>query len=91
MGRGVELETICTGETYKSVVTPTFARGASLQDPSGLFNAGLEGNTAVPSIFMRMTGLMKCVEGCHSRRRGTEHVDASHHSPYPLLEETEEA
>jgi hypothetical protein len=36
---------ICTGETYKRVVKLTFARGASLQDPSGLFNASLEGNT----------------------------------------------
>src|SRR5436309_8285541 len=36
---------ICTGETYKSVVKLTFARGASLQDPSGLFNSSLEGNT----------------------------------------------
>lgn len=36
---------ICTGETYKEVVKMTFARGASLPDPSGLFNAGLEGNT----------------------------------------------
>ena len=35
----------CTGETYKSVVKMTFARGASLDDPSGLFNASLEGNT----------------------------------------------
>jgi hypothetical protein len=36
---------ICTGETYKTVVKMTFARGASLEDPSGLFNASLEGNT----------------------------------------------
>ncbi|HTT44052.1 MAG TPA: DUF1801 domain-containing protein [Steroidobacteraceae bacterium] len=36
---------ICTGETYKSVVKMTFARGAALQDPSGLFNSSLEGNT----------------------------------------------
>jgi hypothetical protein len=36
---------ICTGETYKSVVKMTFAKGASLEDPSGLFNASLEGNT----------------------------------------------
>jgi hypothetical protein len=36
---------ICTGETYKSVVKMTFAKGASLKDPSGLFNASLEGNT----------------------------------------------
>jgi len=36
---------ICTGETYKSVVKLTFANGASLEDPSGLFNSSLEGNT----------------------------------------------
>ena len=35
---------ICTGETYKAVVKLTFANGASLQDPSGLFNSSLEGN-----------------------------------------------
>ena len=36
---------ICTCETYKSVVKMTFAKGASLKDPSGLFNSSLEGNT----------------------------------------------
>ena len=36
---------ICTGETYKSVVKMTFAKGAALKDPSRLFNASLEGNT----------------------------------------------
>ena len=36
---------ICTGETYKSVVKVTFAKGAALKDPSGLFNSSLEGNT----------------------------------------------
>src|SRR5450759_873258 len=36
---------ICTGETYKSVVKMTFAKGASLKDPSKLFNSSLEGNT----------------------------------------------
>ena len=35
---------ICTGETYKKVVKMTFAKGASLEDPSGLFNSSLEGN-----------------------------------------------
>jgi hypothetical protein len=35
---------VCTGETYKSVVKLTFAKGAMLEDPSGLFNSGLEGN-----------------------------------------------
>jgi len=36
---------ICTGETYKSVVKMTFAKGAQLKDPSGLFNSSLEGST----------------------------------------------
>src|SRR5438034_4018521 len=36
---------ICTGETYKNVVKMTFAKGASLTDPSGLFNSSLKGNT----------------------------------------------
>ena len=36
---------ICTGETYKTVVKLTFAKGASLKDPSGLFNSSLDGNT----------------------------------------------
>lgn len=35
---------VCTGETYKNVVKMTFAKGASLKDPSGLFNSSLEGN-----------------------------------------------
>ena len=35
---------ICTGETYKSIVKMTFAKGASLDDPSGLFNSSLDGN-----------------------------------------------
>jgi len=36
---------VCTGETYKNVVKMTFARGAALEDPSGLFNSSLAGNT----------------------------------------------
>ena len=36
---------VCTGETYKKAVKMTFARGASLEDPSGLFNSSLDGNT----------------------------------------------
>jgi hypothetical protein len=36
---------LCTGETYKKVVKMTFAKGAFLEDPSGLFNSSLEGNT----------------------------------------------
>ncbi len=41
MERGI----ICTGETYKNVVKMTFAKGASLEDPSKLFNSSMEGNT----------------------------------------------
>ena len=36
---------LCTGETYKNVVKLTFAKGASLKDPAGMFNSSLEGNT----------------------------------------------
>ena len=36
---------LCTGETYKTVVKLTFAKGAALEDPSGLFNSSLDGNT----------------------------------------------
>ena len=36
---------ICTGETYKNLVKMTFAKGATLEDPSGLFNSSLDGNT----------------------------------------------
>ena len=36
---------VCTGETYKTVVKMTFAKGAALKDPSGLFNSSLDGNT----------------------------------------------
>ena len=46
---------ICTGETYKNVVKVTFAKGASLDDPSGLFNSSLEGNTSGPSTSTRAT------------------------------------
>ena len=42
---------ICTGETYKNVVKMTFAKGASLKDPSSLFNSSLEGNTRCAIYF----------------------------------------
>ena len=42
---------ICTGETYKDYVKTTFAKGASVDDPSGLFNSSLEGNTRRASDF----------------------------------------
>ena len=49
---------ICTGETYKAVVKLTFANGAALEDPSGLFNSSLEGNSGARSISMRATRSM---------------------------------
>ena len=49
---------ICTGETYKSVVKFTFAQGASLDDPAGLFNSSLGGNTGAPSTSTRVTRSM---------------------------------
>ena len=44
---------ICTGETYKNDVKMTFAKGASLDDPSGLFNSSLEGTHGEPSTSTR--------------------------------------
>jgi hypothetical protein len=44
---------ICTGETYKAVVNLTFARGAALKDPSGLFNSSLEGNVEARHRYAR--------------------------------------
>src|SRR5688572_19022288 len=51
--------TICTGETYKNVVKMTFAKGASLADASGLFNASLDGNTRRAIDSIRATRSMK--------------------------------
>jgi hypothetical protein len=48
---------ICTGETYKTVVKMTFAKGASLEDPSGLFNASLEGNARRAIDFHQGDGI----------------------------------
>ena len=63
---------ICTGETSKTVVKLTFAKGASLKDPSGLFNSSLEGNTRRAIDFHEGDRSMTSVEGAHSRRRGAE-------------------
>jgi hypothetical protein len=48
---------ICTGETYKNVVKMTFAKGASLEDPSGLFNSSLEGSTRRAIDFREGDGI----------------------------------
>ena len=48
---------ICTGETYKDKVKMTFARGAALHDPSGLFNSSLDGNTRRAIDFREGDGI----------------------------------
>jgi hypothetical protein len=82
---------ICTGETYKDKVKLTFAKGASLEGPSGLFNSSLDGNVrrAIDSHEGDKIDEVG-VEGAHSRRRGAEHVGASGRSPRPLSEATRE-
>ena len=66
---------ICTGETYKSAVKMTFAKGASLEDPSGLFNSSLEGNTRRAIDFHEGDKIdEKALKALFSRRRGAEHL-----------------
>ncbi len=50
---------VCTGETYKNAVKMTFAKGAVLKDPSGLFNSSLDGNVSAPSTSTKATRLMR--------------------------------
>jgi hypothetical protein len=50
---------VCTGETHKNVVKMTFAKGASLKDPSGLFNSSLDGNVRRPSISRKAIPSMR--------------------------------
>jgi hypothetical protein len=51
---------VCTGETYKNVVKMTFAKGAALNDPSGLFNSSLDGNVRLaPSTSTKATRSMR--------------------------------
>jgi hypothetical protein len=69
---------VCTGETYKSVVKMTFARGASLPDPSGLFNSSLEGNTRRAVDFREgdevdeeaLKALIRAAVGLNTRGQG---------------------
>jgi hypothetical protein len=86
---------ICTGETYKAVVKLTFAKGAALEDPSGLFNSSLEGN-ARRAIDIHEGDRIdeKALKALIRARRGTEHVGAScrlrQGAGGPLSEETKE-
>ena len=64
---------ICTGETYKNVVKMTFAKGASLEDPSGLFNSSLEGNARRAIDFHEGDKLdEEALKALDSGRRGLE-------------------
>ena len=66
---------ICTGETYKNVVKMTFAKGASLDDPSGLFNSSLEGNTRRAIDIHEGDEIdEEALKDADPRRRGAEHV-----------------
>ena len=61
---------ICTGEVYKKAVKMTFAKGASLKDPSGLFNSSLEGNTRRAIDFHEGEKIdEKALKALHSRPR----------------------
>ena len=66
---------ICTGETYKSVVKMTFAKGAALKDPSGLFNSSLDGNTRRAIDFHEGDKIdERALKTSRSRRREPEQV-----------------
>src|SRR5271166_3258964 len=63
---------ICTGETYKNVVKLTFAKGALVKDPSGLFNSSLEGNVRrAIDLHEGDEGDGECLRDAHTRRCGT--------------------
>lgn len=64
---------ICTGETYKNVVKVTFAKGASLADPSGLFNSSLDGNTRRAIDFHEHDKIDEKAFKAHPCRGGTKH------------------
>jgi len=63
---------VCTGETYKNVVKMTFAKGAALKDPSGLFNSSLAGNVSRHRHPRRRQGRSGGLERPHPRCRGAQ-------------------
>ena len=68
---------ICTGETYKDIVKMTFAKGAALEDPAGLFNSSLGGNTRRAIDFREDEEIdEEAVEGPRSCRRDPQHVQS---------------
>jgi len=80
---------ICTGETYTNVVKMTFAKGASLQDPSGLFNSSLEGNTRRAIDFHEgdeideraLKALIRAAVALNTSARATARPDRSQKRP----------
>jgi hypothetical protein len=80
---------ICTGETYKNVVKMTFAKGASLEDPSGLFNSSLEGNTRRAIDFhegdkideQALKALVRAAVALNTSVRATARPDGSQKRP----------
>jgi hypothetical protein len=70
---------ICTGETYKKVVKMTFARGASLKDPAGLFNSSLEGNVRRAIDFhegerLKTTALTALIRAAVALNKASRHT-----------------
>jgi len=63
---------ICTGETYKAVVKLTFAKGASLNDPSGLFNSSLEGNTRRAIDVRELKSLIRAAVALNASKRNAK-------------------
>ena len=82
---------ICTGETYKNVVKLTFAKGASLKDPSGLFNSSLEGNTRRAIDFHEGDKIDEKALKALIRAAVALNISVrADRSPRPLSEETKE-
>jgi hypothetical protein len=78
---------VCTGEMYQDKVKLTFAYGAALDDPSGVFNASLDGNTRrAIDLHEGDTIDAKALQDAHSRRNGAEYVESCR-SPRPRAEE----
>jgi hypothetical protein len=71
---------ICTGETYKNIVKMTFAKGAALEDPAGLFNSSLDGNTRRAIDFHEgekinekaLKALVRAAATLNQRKKGTQ-------------------
>ena len=66
------------------MVKLTFAKGAALDDPSGIFNSSLEGSTRRAIDIHESDPIDEGAQGPHSRRRGAEHVQAARRSPCPF-------